>query len=98
MGDVLDALTPGHLWKNTTVALWSDHGFHLGDRDIWRKFTLWEEAASVPLIIADPDVGRPGARVSTPASLLDVWPTVGQPGRLAEAKACGWARPDSAVG
>ena len=76
IGDLLEAMTEAGRWSDTTVVLWSDHGHHLGDRDLWRKFTLWEEAASIPLIFVDPDVGEPGARISTPASLLDIWPTL----------------------
>lgn len=71
VGRVLDAVD----WDTTTLAFFSDHGYHLGDRDNWQKFTLWEEAASVPFIIADPDLGR-GEVVSTPASLIDLWPTL----------------------
>ena len=75
IGRVLDGITAGGHWDDTTVVLFSDHGFHLGDRDIWRKFTLWEEAASIPMIIADPSLDA-GTVVSTPASLIDIWPTL----------------------
>ena len=30
--------------ENTVVVLWSDHGWHLGEKQHWRKFALWEEA------------------------------------------------------
>ena len=76
VGEVIGALDRAGGWDDTTVLLWSDHGHHLGDRDVWHKFTLWEEAASVPLVVVDPDLGRPGARVETPASILDIWPTL----------------------
>ena len=75
VGRVLRALDDSGHWDDTTVVLFSDHGYHLGDRDIWHKFTLWEEAASVPLIIADPDIAR-GTVSTVPASLLDIWPTL----------------------
>lgn len=76
VGKVLDALDDAGLWATSTVILWSDHGYHLGDRENWHKFTLWEEAANVPLVIVDPDVGRGGERISEPVSLLDLWPTI----------------------
>ena len=75
VGKVLDAIDANGLWDTSTVVLWSDHGYHLGDRDVWQKFTLWEEAASVPFIIADPDLDR-GRVIDAPVSLLDVWPTI----------------------
>ena len=65
--------TPG---TNTTLVLWSDHGYHLGDKEHWGKFTHWEQGTNAPLIIVDPDVGRPGTVVRTPVSLLDLFPTL----------------------
>ena len=34
--------------------VWSDHGFHLGEKEHIEKFALWEKANHVPLIIVDP--------------------------------------------
>ncbi|MFD0982527.1 sulfatase-like hydrolase/transferase [Tropicimonas aquimaris] len=76
IGRILDSMTDTGLWDSTTVLLWSDHGLHLGDRNLWGKPTLYEEAASIPFVVVDPDIGTPGARVSTPASALDIWPTL----------------------
>lgn len=76
LGRVLDALDAAGAWADTTFVLWSDHGWHLGDHDKWNKFTLWESAASVPLVIADPDFGTGGTTVVEPVSLLDVFPTI----------------------
>ncbi|HCQ67446.1 MAG TPA: choline-sulfatase, partial [Rhodobacteraceae bacterium] len=48
---------------------------HLGERDRFRKHTLWEQVANVPLILHDPT--RPVAKVVTdPVALLDIAPTV----------------------
>ncbi|MBI3747601.1 MAG: sulfatase-like hydrolase/transferase, partial [Chloroflexi bacterium] len=41
---VLHSLETGPNAKNTIVVLWSDHGWHLGEKLHWRKFTLWERA------------------------------------------------------
>lgn len=32
-----------------------DHGFHLGHKQHWEKFALWEQTTRVPLIIAGPN-------------------------------------------
>jgi arylsulfatase A-like enzyme len=56
--------------------LWTDHGFHLGDKDTWEKFTLWEESTRVPLVFVAPGITRASTRCSRPASLLDVYPTL----------------------
>ena len=71
IGRVLDALKSSPAADNTTVVLWSDNGFHLGEKLHWRKFTLWEEATRVPFIIVPPRGANPNAQViETPVSLL----------------------------
>jgi arylsulfatase A-like enzyme len=75
VGRVLDALAAGGLEKNTVVALWSDHGWHLGEKGITGKNTLWERSTRVPLIFAGPGVAS-GAKCGRPAELLDLYPTL----------------------
>jgi arylsulfatase A-like enzyme len=55
--------------------LWSDHGFHLGEKQHWAKRTLWEESTRVPLLISGPGI-KPGEPCQQPASLLDIYPTL----------------------
>jgi len=74
-GVVLDALESSAYSENTVVVLWSDHGFHLGEKQHWAKRTLWEESTRVPLLMAGPGIS-PGAACSEPASLLDIYPTL----------------------
>jgi len=61
---------------NIIVVLWGDNGFHLGDKETWEKFTLWEESTRIPLVIAAPGVARPGSLCAAPARLLDPYPTL----------------------
>ena len=49
---------------------------HFGEKQTWEKFTLWERSTRVPLIIAGPGVPHAGKRVSSPASLIDIYPTL----------------------
>ena len=76
IGRILDALANGPNADNTIVILWSDHGFHLGEKQTWEKFTLWEESGRIPLIIKAPGVSIPGSRFNKPVSLLDIYPTL----------------------
>lgn len=72
LGKVLDAY---EAVKDTTyLVLWSDHGWQLGEKLSFTKFTLWERALRVPLMIAGPGVLTQTIR--EPASLLDVYPTL----------------------
>lgn len=75
LGRVWDALKASRHAENTVVLLVSDHGFHLGDRGRFSKFTLFDSVTRVPLILHDP--ARPGSQVITdPVALLDIGPTV----------------------
>lgn len=75
VGRVLDALETQGLDDNTIVVFWSDHGYHLGEKDITGKNTLWERSTRVPLIFAGPGVST-NAQSSQPAELLDMYPTL----------------------
>ena len=75
VGIVLDALKNSPHADNTLIVLWSDHGFHLGEKQHWAKRTLWEESTRVPLLIAGPGVPS-GKPCGEPASLLDIYPTL----------------------
>ena len=75
VGRVLDALKETGRADNTIVVLWSDHGWHLGEKDITGKNTLWERSTRVPLIFAGPGVSEGGV-CTRPAELLDIYPTL----------------------
>lgn len=75
LGRVWDALKASPHADNTVVIILADHGYHPGDKNRFRKLTLFEEAAGVPIIVHDP--AQPVARrVTEPVALLDVGPTV----------------------
>lgn len=76
VGRLMDALDRNHLEKSTIVVFFSDHGFHLGEKMHWRKFTLWEEATRVPFIWVAPGVTKPGGVCSRTVDLMSVYPTL----------------------
>ncbi len=76
LGRVLDALDSSGKAADTVIVLWSDHGWHLGEKGHWHKSTLWEEATRVPLVISVPGY-RPGV-CERPVSLLDLYPTLNE--------------------
>lgn len=75
VGRVLVALKENGLEDETIIVLWSDHGYHLGEKEISGKNTLWERSTNVPLIFAGPGIPK-GVKVSQPAELLDIYPTL----------------------
>lgn len=75
VGTVLDGLNEGPNKENTIIVLWSDHGFHLGEKQHWAKRTLWEESTRTPLIIAGAGI-RKGGHCREAVSLLDIYPTL----------------------
>ena len=69
LGRVLKALDEGPNRDNTIVILWSDHGWHLGEKQHWQKFTGWRVCTRVPLMIRVPK-GVPGLPEGTQAGAV----------------------------
>ncbi|WP_179950077.1 sulfatase [Lutibacter citreus] len=78
VGRLLKALNNGPLAKNTVIILWSDHGYHLGQKEHWEKFALWEQTTRVPLILAAPGKFKKGEKSCEAVSLLDIYPTLNE--------------------
>ena len=76
LGQLLDTLEQSGRAYNTIIILWSDHGWHLGEKARWRKHTLWRDSTHVPLIVVAPGVTQPGSRSDVPVSLMDLYPTL----------------------
>jgi len=74
VGLILNSLSQSQHAKKTLVVLWSDHGWHLGEKQLWAKRSLWEESTRVPLMISGPGLTR--SRCDRPVQLLDIYPTL----------------------
>ena len=77
MGRVLDALEASPYADNTIVVLWSDHGYHHGEKGDWGKHTLWERTSNVPFIWAGPGIAA-GEKSDVTVSLIDMYPTLAE--------------------
>jgi arylsulfatase A-like enzyme len=79
LGRVLYALEKGPHADNTIVVLWGDHGFHLGEKNHWGKWTSWERSTRVPLVIVPPRNASVDFFTGTcrqPVGLIDLYPTM----------------------
>ena len=78
IGRVLTALEASPYADNTVVVLFSDHGYHIGEKQKYHKSTLWEESTRVPLMVVAPGVTTPGGVSQRPVSLIDLYPTLAE--------------------
>ncbi|MCR9296393.1 MAG: sulfatase-like hydrolase/transferase, partial [bacterium] len=84
LGRVLDALEAGPHADQTIVVLWSDHGWQLGEKEHWQKYTPWRAVTRVPLMIrvpaqisaSLPTGTQAGAVCDAPVNLLSLYPTL----------------------
>ena len=80
IGRLLEALDASPKKDNTVIVLWSDHGWHLGEKQHWGKWTGWERSTRVPLIVVPPqrakeDFAKAGSVCAQPVGLIDLYPT-----------------------
>lgn len=75
IGEVLNALENSKYKDNTIVILWSDHGYRVGEKGLFAKHALWQEATNAPLIISIPGSKTIG-KCDAPVEMLDIYPTL----------------------
>jgi len=80
VGQVLDALEASEHADNTIVVFWSDHGYHMGEKERYRKFSMWDDSTHVPVIIRVPPSlemqWAAGQACDQAVSLQDLYPTL----------------------
>ncbi len=76
IGRLMEAFDKSAYKDNTIIVFWGDHGWHLGEKEHWRKFTLWEEAARAPLIWIAPGVTKPNSLCERTVDFMSLFPTL----------------------
>ena len=78
LGRLLDGLERSRYKDNTIIIMWSDHGMHMGEKENWEKFTLWERSLRTPLMIRMPGTTKPGSLSDIPVGTIDLFPTLAE--------------------
>ena len=76
IGGILQQLKDAKLDDNTIVVLWSDHGWHLGEQQIWGKHSPYAVALHSPLCIKLPKTSRAGIASDQVVETVDIYPTL----------------------
>lgn len=95
IGRLLSVLDKSNAADDTWIFLWSDHGWHLGEKEHWGKWTGWERSTKVPLIVVPPkrlakQFALAGSRCDQPVGLIDLFPTL--------SNVCGLSAPENLDG
>lgn len=77
VGRVVHALDQSPYADNTIIVLFSDHGWHLGEKQRWAKRSLWRDSTRVPLIVCAPNTPR-DQKSPRPVGLIDIFPTLNE--------------------
>ncbi len=76
VGRIMEAWDNSPYAEDGVVILWSDHGWHLGEKNHWSKFTLWRVGTRVPFIVRAPGISEPGTTSGVAVNLVDIFPTL----------------------
>jgi len=76
VGQLLAEVDKLGLADKTVIMLWGDHGWHLGEHDIWGKMTNFEIATRAPLIVSYPGQKTSGMQTSALVEFVDMYPTL----------------------
>jgi arylsulfatase A-like enzyme len=76
VGRLLAAVEASPRGKDLIIVWWTDHGWHLGEKEHWRKFALWEEATRTSFAISAPGLTKSGATCAAPVDYTSVYPTL----------------------
>ena len=75
IGELIKELDDLGLRENTTIILWSDHGYFLGEHGFWCKHSTFHEAVKIPFIISSAGYAK-NQTTDSFTELVDVYPTL----------------------
>lgn len=75
VGKLVRALKENGLAENTIIVIWGDHGWHLGDFNVWGKHTLFDRSLQSAFIMKIPQLKK-GRQIDRIISSVDIGPTL----------------------
>eukprot|EP00927_Polykrikos_kofoidii_P010378 TRINITY_DN14384_c0_g2_i1.p1 TRINITY_DN14384_c0_g2~~TRINITY_DN14384_c0_g2_i1.p1 ORF type:complete len:674 (+),score=76.27 TRINITY_DN14384_c0_g2_i1:138-2024(+) len=87
VGRVLQAVKDYGFYDSTVVVLFGDHGWHLGDLNMWAKYTNYEQATRMPFLMhlaGQTD----GLRTAALVEANDIFPSVAEAAGLPAPPLC----------
>ena len=88
VGKVLSELESQGLSENTIIVFWADHGWKLGEHNMWGKFTNLEDDTHVPLMLRVPGITDSEMHTSALVELIDIFPSLAELAGLAVPPVC----------
>jgi len=76
IGRLIAGLDASPYRDDTIIVFWGDHGWHLGEKQHWRKFALWEEATRAPLFFVVPGLTKPKSVSPPTVDFMSIYPTL----------------------
>ena len=76
VGRLLEGVDQSPRKDKLVIVWWTDQGWHLGEKEHWRKFSLWEEATRTSMAIVAPGISKPGTHCAAPVDYIKVYPTL----------------------
>ncbi|MCK0148280.1 sulfatase [Arenibacter sp. F26102] len=76
LGKLMESMDANGYWDNTIVVMTSDHGYHVGEKNVIQKWHLWNESTRVPFFVSIPQNKGKGFICNKPISLIDIYPTL----------------------
>jgi arylsulfatase A-like enzyme len=75
IGKLIKHLKKLEIYDNSIIVLWGDHGWQLGEHNLWAKHCNYQTSLKVPLLIKYPKQ-KTQKRIRSVVELLDIYPTL----------------------
>ena len=75
IGRLINELKELELYENSLIIISGDHGWQLGEHNLWAKHSNFQTSLKTPLIIKEPNQKK-GEKIKSIVELIDLYPTI----------------------